>query len=148
MRTLVGIAAGSVAVIVLGAFAIAALWHPRATGDGSGDALAAAGGDAAGAVDPLAPATGDDAAPPAAGRMVHLSLRATPPAARFHIDGGPPLSNPYLAQVPADGNVHMISISARGFATWSQSVAFDDDISIQVSLARAAPRPGPTRTRR
>jgi hypothetical protein len=70
---------------------------------------------------------------------VHLRLTAHPESARFQIDGAPVASNPYEADVPADGAVHQIAVVADGFETRTIPAAFDRDVLLDIALAAATP---------
>jgi hypothetical protein len=72
-----------------------------------------------------------------------VTLHALPPEARFSIDDGPPLENPFTDRRPRDGQEHHIRAEAPGFTPITESVVFDDDVSLRVALAAVAP-PAPT----
>jgi hypothetical protein len=69
------------------------------------------------------------------GADVALTLRASPAEARFTIDDGPPLSNPFIGRHAKDGAQHRITVVAPGYTTATRLVAFDDDVALQLSLA-------------
>ena len=68
---------------------------------------------------------------------VTVTLRAMPLQARFSIDDGPSLPNPYVGKHARDGEEHRITVTAPGFTTLSQAVTFDEDVALQLSMARA-----------
>ena len=75
---------------------------------------------------------------------VHLSLRATPPEARFVLDGRSLGANPYEEDVVRDESPHRLSIRAEGFETRDIDARLNRDVSVDVTLApRAAPSPSP-----
>jgi serine/threonine-protein kinase len=66
---------------------------------------------------------------------VRVSLRATPSEARFQIDDGPELPNPYIGQFARDGVEHRIVARIPGRAIAKEHrVRFDEDVSLQVLL--------------
>ena len=89
-------------------------------------------------------ATGD--APPtvpsrATIEQVRVMLKAEPSNAILHIDGGPPLANPYVTVLPADTVPHVIEVSAPGFEPRSETVRFDRTQDIVIALKRAVAVP-------
>lgn len=82
----------------------------------------------------------------AASTDIVLTVRATPNHAKFTIDDGPPLENPYSGRVKRDGKDHRVIASASGFEQKSQTVRFDADVSIRFALAKTEePSPPPKR---
>jgi serine/threonine protein kinase len=75
-------------------------------------------------------------APPVA--RVHLSLRATPPDARFMLDGRLLATNPYEEDVARDDGPHRLSIRADGFETRDMDARLNRDVSVDVTLAPRA----------
>ena len=73
--------------------------------------------------------------------QITASFRADPPEAKFAIDDGGVLSNPYAGQFPRDGIKHSVRIFAPGYLTKIEEVTFDDDQSMQLSLARDTAKP-------
>ena len=73
--------------------------------------------------------------------QITASFRADPPEAKFAIDDGGVLSNPYAGQFPRDGIKHSVRIFAPGYLTKIEEVTFDDDQSMQLSLARDTTKP-------
>jgi serine/threonine protein kinase len=69
---------------------------------------------------------------------VTLTLRATPLEARFKIDDGPSVDNPYVGKLAKDKKVHFIRAEAPGFLAKSEEVHFDRDVSMRFALGRAA----------
>jgi hypothetical protein len=72
------------------------------------------------------------AAPP----TVNVTLRATPDEARFSIDDGPAVTNPYVAELPRDEKMHRIRTFAPGYDDKDQQLPFASDVSLRVSLAK------------
>lgn len=92
----------------------------------------------------------EDAASPAPARTVRVSLRAQPASAKFRIDGGPMLENPYVAELPADEKPHVVVVEAPSYLSLAQQVVLSDDLTVQISLAhqpKAPPRRGPAKRR-
>jgi serine/threonine-protein kinase len=73
---------------------------------------------------------------------ITLRLRATPPEARFRLDDGPPLDNPYVARIQRDDKVHHLRVEAPGFVAETEDTRFDQDVSFRFALA-PAPTPAP-----
>jgi serine/threonine-protein kinase len=76
-----------------------------------------------------------------------LTLRASPPKAKFYLDDGPPLDNPYIGTQPRDGKQHTLRIEADGHATKTRELVFDQDVVVDVALdkdkRRVVPPPRP-----
>jgi serine/threonine-protein kinase len=66
---------------------------------------------------------------------IALSLRASPTEARFFVDEGPPLPNPFVGRYSRDRRSHEIVVKAPGYETMRRSVIFGDDVALQLSLA-------------
>jgi hypothetical protein len=66
---------------------------------------------------------------------IALTLRASPVEARFSIDDGPSLPNPFVGHEPKDGAQHRVTVAAPGYTTLHQVISFDDDVALQLSLA-------------
>ncbi len=69
-------------------------------------------------------------------QQITASFRADPPEARFSIDDAGVLPNPFNGKFPRDGAKHSVKVFAPGYATKVEEVTFDDDLSMQTSLAR------------
>jgi hypothetical protein len=67
-------------------------------------------------------------------KMVQLTLRATPVEARFSIDDGPLLENPYVGEVVADGLQHRIRVEAAGHVERVRIVPFVEDVDVDIAL--------------
>jgi serine/threonine-protein kinase len=73
--------------------------------------------------------------------QITASFRADPPEAKFSIDDAGVLSNPFTGHFPRDGAKHSVRIFAPGYSTKVEEVTFDDDQSLQLSLARDTSKP-------
>lgn len=82
-----------------------------------------------------APSSHATASPPKPQDMI-VTLRATPADARFKIDDGPWLENPFNEKRIRDGKRHEVSVSADGYETKVMSVRFDKDVILDVSLEK------------
>jgi serine/threonine-protein kinase len=71
---------------------------------------------------------------------VRVTLRAVPASARFSIDGGRWLDNPYVGEVSADDATHEIRIDATGHEPKTVNVRFDNEVLLDVSLKQKRPR--------
>lgn len=78
------------------------------------------------------------AVPPAA--SVELSLRATPDAAQFTVDGTPVEGNPATLHLPRGGGAHTVETRAAGYLTEQRQVVLDRDLQLDLVL-RPAPAP-------
>jgi serine/threonine-protein kinase len=98
---------------------------------------------ASGAVPAPGPPAETTAAPHA--ETVRIALRAVPADARFSIDDGPLLENPYVGERPRDEREHAVRIEAPGHEPKIMAVSFDRDVMLDVTLSKAtmtAPRRG------
>jgi len=79
---------------------------------------------------------------------VRVTLRAVPASARFSIDDGPWLDNPYVGEVSIDADTHRIRIEASGHDPKTVTVGFDKEVLLDITLkpvrvTRYVPRPAP-----
>ncbi len=79
--------------------------------------------------------------PSAPQNQITASFRADPPEAKFSIDDAGVLANPFTGHFPRDGAKHSVRIFAPGYSTKVEEVTFDDDQSLQLSLARDTSKP-------
>jgi serine/threonine-protein kinase len=88
-------------------------------------------------------ASGDPSAKGSVGAQdqITASFRADPPEAKFSIDGAEALSNPFTGHFPRDGAKHRLSVFAPGYLMKTEELTFDDDQSLQLSLARDSLHP-------
>jgi serine/threonine protein kinase len=80
----------------------------------------------------VAPATSETPLP----QEVTVTLRASPAEAQFSIDDGPYLPNPYVGRRAKDGATHRVTVAAAGYSTLNQDITFEEDVALQLSLAR------------
>ncbi len=74
---------------------------------------------------------------------VELVLRAEPSEARFYLDNGPPLANPYISSRPRSQSTHFIRVVAPGYKERSREVTFSTDVVIDLTLERDGSRSVP-----
>jgi serine/threonine protein kinase len=66
-------------------------------------------------------------------RRVRLQITASPAHASLFMDGTP-LSNPYSGELEADGELHLIRVSAPGLQTQERVIELDGDKALEVAL--------------
>jgi serine/threonine-protein kinase len=71
---------------------------------------------------------------------VRIKLTVSPVTAQITIDGAP-VSSPYLANVPRDSRDHIIRVEAPGLEPHVEIVRFEGDITMLVTLTKAAGAP-------
>jgi hypothetical protein len=76
---------------------------------------------------------------PAPVTRVRLNLQATPPSARFVLDGQPLDSNPYQGERAMDAFPHALEVSAEGHQRRSIEVHLNRDLDLDVRLAEEPP---------
>jgi hypothetical protein len=69
------------------------------------------------------------------GKMITVTLRATPLEARFSVDDGPLQDNPFIGQFEGDGKDHVIRAVAPGYPPTQETVAFTNDVSMRFTLS-------------
>jgi len=72
---------------------------------------------------------------PAPTSRVRVSLQATPPSARFVLDGRALDANPYQGEHPTDAFIHTLEVSADGHQQRSIQVRLNRDLDLDVRLA-------------
>jgi hypothetical protein len=77
---------------------------------------------------------------PAPVTRVRLNLQATPPSARFVLDGQALDSNPYQGERTMDAFPHTLEVSAEGHQRRSIQVHLNRDLDLEVRLAEEPPR--------
>jgi serine/threonine protein kinase len=77
---------------------------------------------------------------PAPVTRVRLNLQATPPSARFVLDGQALDSNPYQGERAMDAFPHRLEVSAEGHQGRSIEVRLNRDLDLDVRLAEELPR--------
>jgi serine/threonine-protein kinase len=83
---------------------------------------------------------------------VRITLRAVPATARFLIDDGPRLENPYVAEVTREDASHEVRVEAPGYESRTVVVTFDKNVLLELRLKKQteagalgrAPSPPPT----
>jgi hypothetical protein len=78
--------------------------------------------------------TTTSAVPPSARDEIIVTVRAQPVPATIAIDDESPQENPFSQRRRADHATHRVTVRAPGFVTKTQSVRFDDDLSIRIAL--------------
>jgi len=76
---------------------------------------------------------------PASVTRVRLNLQATPPSARFVLDGQALDSNPYQGERAVDAFPHTLEVSAAGHQRRSIEVHLNRDLDLDVRLAEEPP---------
>jgi len=69
-----------------------------------------------------------------------LTMRASPPKAKFYLDQGPAIENPYIGTFPRDGKTHELRIEADGYVTKTRELVFDKDVVVDVALDKDKPK--------
>jgi serine/threonine-protein kinase len=77
-------------------------------------------------------------------RRVRLQITASPPHASLFMDGTP-LSNPYAGELQADGELHLIRVSAPGLQTQERVIELDGDKALELALVPIVRRAGARR---
>jgi tRNA A-37 threonylcarbamoyl transferase component Bud32 len=81
--------------------------------------------------------------PPGSRATVRIAIRTEPAAAHLEVDGQS--GNPFIGTVPPDERAHVVSASLPGFKMVRQSIVFDQDRDLLLTLS-PAPRGGPRKT--
>jgi hypothetical protein len=100
------------------------------------------------AVAPAQPAPPVVQAPPAPPprpqpAMIDVEIRVSPATATVSIDDKVVDGNPFSKQYPADTETHHVRAAAPGYVAKSVSVAFNANVTLDVSLERLPPPPPP-----
>ncbi|HEY3805918.1 MAG TPA: serine/threonine-protein kinase [Kofleriaceae bacterium] len=90
---------------------------------------------------PLAATPPPQAAQP---KLVEIDIRAAPEGATLEIDGALVSNNPFHGKYVEDGAMHQIKVSAPGYVTKAEAVAFDGPVSLELRLDRV-PTPSDSR---
>jgi len=67
---------------------------------------------------------------------VRITLRAAPASARFSIDDGALLDNPYVGEIDRNGDQHQIRVEATGYMSRLVNVTFDRDVLVDLALKK------------
>jgi serine/threonine-protein kinase len=73
---------------------------------------------------------------------MELSIAVLPAEARIYLDDKPLLGNPYKAKLARDGASHQLRIEAAGYLTRSDTITFERDRSIEITLAKDPDKSG------
>jgi serine/threonine protein kinase len=73
----------------------------------------------------------------AAAPRMRLIVAATPGKAQIKVDGQV-VDNPYVADLPADGSKHQLSVSADGYAPIERALVLAHDLELKLALTRDA----------
>jgi len=68
--------------------------------------------------------------------VIQLALTVEPAHASIELDGRVLTSNPYVAQEPRDVRSHTLTVKARGYLTVTQTVRFDQDLTLNLQLQK------------
>ena len=123
--------AGAIAAVAAGV-----IWF--AVANRAPDPGAPTGGQAQAQEAVRAPATAapPPTTPPPEATPVTVTLRAAPSDARFYLDDGAALENPFIGKFPRDGRVHTLRIEAPGHVTKRKEIVFNDDVMVDLSLEK------------
>ncbi|HMG56130.1 MAG TPA: serine/threonine-protein kinase [Kofleriaceae bacterium] len=95
-------------------------------------------------IHPAAPAAAaPPPAPPVKPALIDVEIRVSPATATVSIDGNVVDGNPFSKQYPADSATHRVRASAAGYVAKSLNVAFNANVTLDVSLERLPPPPAP-----
>ena len=75
--------------------------------------------------------------------LIDVEIRVSPGTAVVLIDGSAVDGNPFTKQFPSDNAVHHIRASAPGYVAKNVAVAFNANVTLDLSLERLAPPPPP-----
>ncbi len=81
--------------------------------------------------------------PPA---QIHIQLAASPAVATLAVDGNPLRENPASLTETADGRDHEIRATLIGYETYSKTVRFERDLSLEIMLQPSAASAGTAAT--
>jgi hypothetical protein len=75
--------------------------------------------------------------------LIDVEIRVSPATATVMIDDKLVDGNPFSKQYPADTETHHVRAAAPGYVAKSVSVAFNANVTLDMSLERLAPPPPP-----
>jgi hypothetical protein len=90
---------------------------------------------------PPAPVAQVPPAPPPRPQMIDVEIRVSPATATVSIDGNVVDGNPFSKQYPADSEPHHVRAASPGYVAKSVSVAFNANVTLDISLERLPPPP-------
>jgi serine/threonine-protein kinase len=82
-------------------------------------------------------------APPARPPVIDVEIRVSPATATVSIDGNMVDGNPFSKHYPVDSETHHVRAAAPGYVAKSVSVAFNANVTLDISLERLPPPPAP-----
>jgi serine/threonine-protein kinase len=82
-------------------------------------------------------------APPPRPQLVDVEIRVSPAIATVSIDGNVVDGNPFSKQYVADSTTHHVRAAAPGYVAKSVPVAFNANVTLDISLERLPPSPPP-----
>jgi serine/threonine protein kinase len=82
-------------------------------------------------------------APPPRPPMIDVEIRVSPGTATVSIDGNMVDGNPFSKHYPVDSETHHVRAGAPGYVAKSVSVAFNANVTLDISLERLPPPPPP-----
>jgi serine/threonine-protein kinase len=89
------------------------------------------------------PAPPAQPAPPARPPVIDVEIRVSPATATVSIDGNMVDGNPFSKHYPVDSETHHVRAAAPGYVAKSVSVAFNANVTLDISLERLPPPPAP-----
>jgi serine/threonine-protein kinase len=75
------------------------------------------------------------------GKEIVVRLRTTTAGARFRVDDGPALENPFLGRFPRDDREHTIRVEAPGYEPQTRTMRFAEDVDLDLTLPRKTGNP-------
>nr|WP_225937851.1 serine/threonine-protein kinase [Myxococcus sp. RHSTA-1-4] len=84
----------------------------------------------------LAPGVAAVAQAPAEPTEVELHVTVTPRKAQLRLDDRPLAGNPFSEKFPRDGRVHVLRVTASGYAPVVKELRFERDLALDITLSR------------
>jgi eukaryotic-like serine/threonine-protein kinase len=91
--------------------------------------------DRSSAVPPPSSAPAVTTAPPSEER-ISVTLKTNVPSAKFSVDNGVPLDNPFVGRFMKDGSQHQVRVEAPGYKTKTTQIMFSADVMLDLALER------------
>ncbi len=82
------------------------------------------------------PAPSPTPSPTPAQKLIEVDIRSQPEGATLEIDGASVANNPFHGRYVEDGAMHQVKVSAPGYVTKAEAVAFDGPVSLELKLDR------------